>query len=211
MKSVDEILEPLTREGARWMLPVTGAAFVVYVLSFFLYHRHFGEGMGFFILLPLFCVAVFYGLKGGLLLGALAHPINIAFRSLLGDAFPGDHFEPYKITAWTFALMFGVFIGAMRDAAQRSRKAQVALEVVNEKLEKTKSSLEETNRELNEALDEVKTLHGLLPICASCKRIRDGDGEWEQLEIYVREHSDAEFTHGLCPTCAVKLYGPDVL
>ena len=62
--------------------------------------------------------------------------------------------------------------------------------------------------ELTEALENVKTLKGLLPICASCKRIRDDTGYWNQIEEYVREHTDAEFSHALCPDCAVKLY-PD--
>ena len=57
-------------------------------------------------------------------------------------------------------------------------------------------------RELQAALAEVKTLHGILPICASCKRIRDETGAWEQVESYVREHTNVEFTHGLCPDCA---------
>jgi len=60
--------------------------------------------------------------------------------------------------------------------------------------------------ELKKALENVKTLKGLLPICASCKRIRDDTGYWNQIEAYVREHTDAEFSHALCPDCAVKLY-----
>ena len=59
---------------------------------------------------------------------------------------------------------------------------------------------------LKEALSQVKTLSGLLPICASCKRIRDDQGAWQPIEVYIRERSDAEFTHGLCPDCIRKLY-----
>ena len=62
--------------------------------------------------------------------------------------------------------------------------------------------------ELRLALDEVKTLSGLLPICCSCKKIRNDQGYWLQIETYVQEHSDAEFSHGICPDCAKKLY-PD--
>ena len=61
-------------------------------------------------------------------------------------------------------------------------------------------------RELREALENIKTLKGLLPICASCKKIRDDKGYWNQIETYVATHSEAEFSHGLCPTCAEKLY-----
>jgi len=64
---------------------------------------------------------------------------------------------------------------------------------------------EERNR-LMEALAEVKTLSGLLPICASCKKIRDDSGYWNQIEKYVQEHSEATFSHGICPDCVKKLY-----
>ena len=60
--------------------------------------------------------------------------------------------------------------------------------------------------ELQEALDRVNLLGGLLPICASCKKIRDDKGYWNQIEIYIRDHSEAEFSHGICPDCAKKLY-----
>jgi hypothetical protein len=63
--------------------------------------------------------------------------------------------------------------------------------------------------QLQEALAEVKTLSGLLPLCSSCKRIRDDKGYWQQIEAYIREHSEAEFSHSVCPECAKKLY-PEV-
>ena len=61
-------------------------------------------------------------------------------------------------------------------------------------------------RELEEALSRIKQLHGLLPICASCKKIRDDKGYWNQIESYISDHSDAEFSHGICPDCAKSLY-----
>jgi len=60
--------------------------------------------------------------------------------------------------------------------------------------------------ELQEALAKIKTLRGLIPICASCKKIRDDEGFWNQLETYIQEHSEAEFSHGLCDECAKNLY-----
>jgi PAS domain S-box-containing protein len=60
--------------------------------------------------------------------------------------------------------------------------------------------------ELKEALSSIKTLSGLIPICAACKRIRDDYGYWTQLEVYLREHSEAEFSHGICPDCMTRLY-----
>lgn len=61
--------------------------------------------------------------------------------------------------------------------------------------------------ELQEALANVKTLSGLLPICASCKKIRNDDGYWTLVETYVSDHSDAQFSHGICPDCGEELYG----
>lgn len=65
---------------------------------------------------------------------------------------------------------------------------------------------EELIQKLQEALSKVKKLSGLLPICSSCKKIRDDKGYWRQIEVYIREHSEAEFSHALCPECVKKLY-----
>ncbi len=68
--------------------------------------------------------------------------------------------------------------------------------------------LQKTIRELRQALNEIKTLRGILPICANCKNIRGDKGYWEQVESYVTSHTEAQFTHGICPECVEKLY-PD--
>ncbi len=62
--------------------------------------------------------------------------------------------------------------------------------------------------ELKGALAQVKKLSGLLPICSHCKKIRDDKGYWNQIESYIYEHSEADFSHGICPECAKKHY-PD--
>ena len=71
---------------------------------------------------------------------------------------------------------------------------------------KAEKDKEKLISELQKALKEVKTLSGLIPICSSCKKIRDDKGFWNQLELYIREHSEAEFSHGICPDCVEKLY-----
>ncbi|MBH0201836.1 MAG: response regulator [Nitrospira sp.] len=68
------------------------------------------------------------------------------------------------------------------------------------------AELRRSNEELQRALSEVKVLRGLIPICASCKKIRNDGGFWQQLEEYIGEHSEAEFSHGLCQPCLKKLY-----
>ncbi len=59
------------------------------------------------------------------------------------------------------------------------------------------------------ALDEVRTLQGIIPICSFCKNVRTDAGEWQQVEAYVRAHSEAKFSHGICPNC-MRLHYPDV-
>jgi PAS domain S-box-containing protein len=71
---------------------------------------------------------------------------------------------------------------------------------------KTAQERERLILDLQRALNEVKTLSGLLPICSSCKKIRDDKGYWNTLEQYIGEHSGAEFSHGLCPDCACRIY-----
>lgn len=73
-------------------------------------------------------------------------------------------------------------------------------------LEKNRRDRERLIRELKISLQRVRTLSGLLPICAACKKIRDDKGYWNQLEHYISLHSEAEFTHGICPECQRKLY-----
>ncbi len=81
----------------------------------------------------------------------------------------------------------------------------------HDELRKRKIAEEERERliaELSSALAEIKTLRGIIPICSHCKKIRDDKGYWNQIELYIRDHSEAEFSHGICPDCEEKLY-PD--
>jgi len=71
------------------------------------------------------------------------------------------------------------------------------------------SKLERSQTKLQDALDNIKTLRGMLPICANCKMIRNDDGCWQQLEAYISDHSEATLSHGICPECVTKLY-PDI-
>jgi hypothetical protein len=77
---------------------------------------------------------------------------------------------------------------------------------LEERVRQRTADLEATARELRHALDQIKTLRGLVPICSWCKRIRDDTGFWQQLEFYLHSHTEAEFTHGICPDCSMKNY-----
>jgi DNA-binding response OmpR family regulator len=77
---------------------------------------------------------------------------------------------------------------------------------VGERIVKLQIALSDRVKELQEALAQIKTLRGLLPICARCHKIRDDQQVWQRLEQYVVEHSDAKFSHSICPECAKSLY-----
>ena len=111
---------------------------------------------------------------------------------------------------------FAVFGGFVSDMRRRLRLRNLEVEEAHGKIraemeERILAQVEKDQLiiELEHALGEVKKLTGLLPICASCKRIRDDKGYWNQLESYIRDHSEAEFTHSICPECRAKLY-PDL-
>jgi len=80
------------------------------------------------------------------------------------------------------------------------------LQTANDELASARNDLYSKNEKLQNALNEVKTLKGLLPICASCKKIRDDKGYWNQIEFYLQNHMEVRFSHGLCPECKKKLY-----
>jgi len=78
--------------------------------------------------------------------------------------------------------------------------------MLEKKIQQQNKEKDELIARLQDALDNVKILSGILPICSSCKKIRDDKGYWQQIESYIREHSEAQFSHGLCPDCLKKLY-----
>lgn len=84
------------------------------------------------------------------------------------------------------------------------RKANKGLLIEIENRRKVEREKKNLIRELQEALAEVKVLSGLLPICSFCKNIRNSEGYWQAIEMYIREHSAAEFTHGICEECMKK-------
>ena len=84
-------------------------------------------------------------------------------------------------------------VGIIRDISHRKRIEQEKEQLISE---------------LKKALNEIKTLKGIVPICSHCKKIRDDKGFWNHLEIYIQEHSEASFSHGICPDCKKTLY-PD--
>ena len=123
-------------------------------------------------------------------------------------------YELFLFFLFAIVLIWFAFFGGFVSDIRRSLKKQkeeiknahdkIKIEMKSrQKVELEKDSL---ILELKEALDNVKTLRGMLPICASCKKIRDDNGYWNQIESYIKHHSEAEFSHGICPECTQKLY-----
>ncbi|MBI5102436.1 MAG: GAF domain-containing protein [Nitrospirae bacterium] len=130
-----------------------------------------------------------------------------------------EHFAAQDIKSLIVVPMTlkGAVIGFVGFDSVRSEKMWIeedvdALKILAEifltALERKKTEDERTGliADLKSALSEISTLRGILPICASCKKIRDDAGYWNQIESYITAHSDATFSHGICPECAVKLY-----
>ena len=111
----------------------------------------------------------------------------------------------WALTAWTLLGAAAIY-ALLRVRLAALARSKAALEAV---VAARTEELRLRNEELSSALSHVKQLSGLLPICASCKKIRDDHGYWNQLECYISEHSEADFTHGICPDCAKEMF-PDL-
>jgi AmiR/NasT family two-component response regulator len=102
-------------------------------------------------------------------------------------------------------------VGAFLAKPPRVRELSQAIVIARARFEdlvnlrRANDVLQRRTRELKEALVKIKTLRGLIPMCAYCKKIRSDKGYWQQLEEYLTEHSEADFTHGICPECLQKM------
>jgi len=168
------------------------AAILIYVVGLAVLNAYFGMGRGFVALIPIVSAAWLYGTRGGLTAGLLAMPVNRGLLLALGDPIADSITPMVLIMAGTSAATVGFILGYMRD--------------LNLRYQETTARLEKSNQELSQAMDKIKTLSGMIPICSHCKSIRDDEGFWRQLEGYLHEHSELEFTHGICPTCLDEHY-----
>jgi DNA-binding response OmpR family regulator len=92
-------------------------------------------------------------------------------------------------------------LGANIEAALFKHAMEQKLRETNRLLEQRNNEVEAVNRQLQEALAAVKELRGILPICMSCRKVRDDQDYWQSVEAYICEHTDAQFSHGICPDC----------
>lgn len=109
------------------------------------------------------------------------------------------------VTQWVTAAGFFAWMGGVTMAATRQiRHALARAEREVEERRRAEHELRESNRQLEEALGRVKTLSGLLPMCAWCHKVREDEGYWSQLESYLAARTDATITHSICPQCREK-------
>jgi len=140
----------------------------------------------------------------------IAATFTVLALLLLGRAV-GALLDPRYSLLRETPLQVGIFLTILlAHIASVAAFMMLNAERVEHELSAAESSLTRTVAELQKALAEVKTLSGLLPICASCKRIRDEHDHWTRVEEYVRDRTHAEFSHGICPECAARLY-PDLV
>jgi PAS domain S-box-containing protein len=113
---------------------------------------------------------------------------------------PPKDFEGSRVTKDGREVHLAISVSPIKNSVGKIIGASMIARDIHER-KRHEQERERLIGELQAALSEVKALHGLLPICASCKKIRDDQGYWTQVEVYLTENSSAEFTHGICPEC----------
>ena len=139
-----------------------------------------------FYLIPISCAAWFGSRERGLILSVLSVLTMVASSFMAGNQFSHLFVDVWNMLMYLgFFSIFTVVLSFLRKDLYERRRLIA---------------------ELQQTLGEVKQLSGLLPVCASCKKIRDDNGNWKQMESYISDHSEVLFSHGICPECIERLY-----
>ena len=144
-----------------------------------------------------------------LVAAAIALMTGRRFESLVKLLSAGPSPEPgllFEIVGLVISILMLAGIALIRPLFAELAASRDELRTMNDRLSALSDEQKGLIAELQHALANVKTLKGLLPICASCKKVRDDKGYWQQVEVYVRERTEAEFSHGLCPDCEQEYY-----
>ncbi len=131
------------------------------------------------------------------------------FESVFHDKNLQNQKETYHVRKSGTKFPVSVTESLIKDENGKNISVVRAVRDITER-KKAENEREKLITKLKKALEEVNTLSGLLPMCASCKKIRDDDGYWKQVEAYIQDHVDVEISHGICPDCMKKLY-PSVI
>jgi two-component system, cell cycle sensor histidine kinase and response regulator CckA len=128
-----------------------------------------------------------------------------AIRDVIERGRRVERIETLRLRRDGIAIDVSITVSPIKNTEGDIQGASIVLRDITERRRQEKERVR-LIEELKEPLKRVKTLNGLLPICASCKKIRNDGGYWEQVETYIRSRSNAEFTHGICPDCVRQLY-----
>lgn len=196
----------LTAGALLWLVH----AFVAATLGLAMLGTIRAPALGFYLIIVL-CAGLVFG-RRGMAISVVACSLAVAGLIVAenGGWLPAPDYR-VTITQWITATAFFGCVGGLTLMA--TRQIQMALaraEAEVAERRETERQLREANRRLEEALSSVRTLKGLLPLCAWCRKVRSDEGYWSALESYVSEHTDTTFTHGICPDCQTKLMnGPE--
>jgi len=211
---------------------ILATTLIVYAAGFFPVYYAVGDVVTALTVIPISVSAWVMGTKGALITALLYIPINIILLNLAGA--PGVRVVLNLWPGVVGTMATGLVLGLLRDALAKLKERTLELAIQSERLqteirsrERVQLKLAEANRQLEcdilkirkaeeekekiitdltEALANIKTLSQLLPICSHCKKIRDDEGYWQQIEYYIHEHSGTQFSHGICPDCMQKYY-----
>lgn len=178
----ESIVEYITKWNQTWI--TLAGILLVAILGLTDFVTGYEISFSIFYLAPIAFVTWFAGRRAGLAISVLS-----AIVWLAADVGSGHLFPHVLIPFWNATVRLGFFA--------------VTVVLLN-KLHIIVYQQAALIKDLQEARDEAKKLSGLIPICAWCKRVRDDEGYWKQVELYISEHSEAEFTHAICPECKQK-------
>jgi hypothetical protein len=152
----------------------------------------------------------FPGLNKYIIIGDTGYEafIEIIIGYTLGSLLLALGFRVWMPTVITISNTVNDLNKSHADLKLKVIKRTTELAAINNELELKITENKKAEIKLKDTIEKVNLLSGMLPICSYCKKIRDDKGYWEQVEVYIQNHSDAEFSHSLCPECARRLY-PD--
>ena len=158
----------------------------------------YGSGLYWILVAPVMLFFFFEKKEGQIWVGIMVilTGILVFFPSLFGT-YSYDLYHRIGFTA-SFLLITGIGYGVETNRYRYSRL-----------LAEERDNLAIETKLLRQAMERIKILDGMLPICAHCKKIRDDKGYWQQVESYIHDHADVEFSHGICPECSKKYYGEE--
>lgn len=177
----------------------------LYFLSYILFFSFMGDSVFMLMMFPVLVASALIGMKAGIITQLVCFCFSIAYRFLSSS--DTKYIQKFVI-GFVMLLIVNFVVGFLREVHKKLKSELKQRKIAEEQREATLAQLRMSLAELENARSELKTLSGLLPICSSCHRIRDEKDNWFNIEQYIAERSDAEFSHGICPDCAKKLY-PD--